>query len=142
MKSILLINALIFSFLTSFSQEQDKGWTLYQSIEGVEIYTQEVDCRSENVPAQKAIIVKVVNNNEYGVKVDWDLSVWYNNEKLTQNVKAGENHYSIDFNGKQTIQGNCDEPTGAFYIFKDFITYVSPTKLTRFELENVSITKI
>jgi len=142
MKNILLITTIIFSCLTGFSQANDKDWILYQSVEGVEIYTLEVDCRSESVPAQKAIIVKIVNNNEYSVKVDWDLSVWYNNEKLTNNVKPGENHYSINFNSKQTIEGNCDEPTGAFYIFKDFITYVSPTKLTRFELENIRITKI
>ncbi len=142
MKNFLVLTAIIFSHLTGFAQLNDKNWILYQSIDGIEIYTQEIDCQSENVPAQKAIIVKVVNTTQSAVKVEWDLTVWYNNEKLVQNVKQGENHYTVDLSSNQTKQGNCDEPNGALYIFKDFITYVSPTKLTRFELENIRITKI
>ena len=142
MKNIIFITALILSQITCFSQIDDKNWILYKSIEGVEIYTQEIDCHSENIPAQKSIIIKVINRNNQAVKVEWDLSVWYNDEKLNHDVKEGENHYSTDFTANQTIEGNCDTPNGAFYIFKDFITYISPTKLTRFDLENIKITKI
>ena len=47
---------------------------------------------------------------------------------------------SVKLSGNQTIEGNCETPYGPLYIFKDFITYVSPTKLTRFELENLTVT--
>jgi hypothetical protein len=141
MRNILILTTLIFAQMVAFTQVDEKSWILYKSIEGVEIYTQEIDCRTNNAPAQKAIIVKVVNRNNQTVKVEWDLSVWYNYEKLVQNVKAGENHYSTDLTANQSVEGNCDAPYGAFYIFKDFITYVSPTKLTQFELENIRITK-
>jgi len=142
MKAMFISIALIFSQLISFSQVDDNNWVLYRSIDGIEIHTQEINCFSNEAPAQKAIIIKVVNHNKDNYRIEWDLSVWYNNEKSVSNIKDGENHHSIDLAGNQTIQGSCDAPYGPFYIFKDFITYVSPTKLTSYELENIRITKI
>lgn len=141
MKSLFVtLHFALLSFL-GFSQG-NQTWSLYQSTNGIEIYTLEVDCRTDQAPAQKAYLVKVVNTNAYNCTVEWDLSVWYNNEKLTDHVKPGENHYTVDLKANESQQGTCDVPYGALYIFKDFITYVSPTKLTSFELENVRVTKI
>jgi len=126
----------------AFSQDETQTWKLYKSIDGVEIYTMESDCRTDNAPAQKGIIIKVVNTTGDKLKVEWDLSVWYNNEKQVRNVKDGENHYSVQLDPNQITQGSCEVPYGALYIFKDFITYVSPTKLTDFSLDNIRITKI
>jgi len=142
MKAIFVSITITFSQLVCFSQIDDNKWVLYKSIDGIEIYTQEINCFSNEAPAQKAIIIKVVNLNRDNCRIEWDLSVWYNSEKLVSNIKDGENHHSIDLNGNQSVLGSCDVPYGPLYIFKDFITYVSPTKLTNFELENILITKI
>ena len=142
MKTIFTSIAIILSQLLVFAQSDNQSWKLYTSIEGIEIYTMETDCRTDDIPAQKAIILKLVNTTGQNLRIEWDLSVWYNYEKLIHDVKDGENHYSIDLNPNQSTQGSCETPYGALYIFKDFITYVSPTKLTNFALENLRITKI
>jgi hypothetical protein len=141
MKTILLSISLALFQAIAFTQEQSK-WTLYKTVEGVEIYTMEADCYPADIPSQKGILVKVVNTNSYRCSVVWDLAVWYNNEKQETGVRDGENRFTTTLDVNQEVQGSCDSPSGAFYIFKDFIVYDSPTKLTRFELENITIARI
>lgn len=141
MRSILTLLFIITTTTSVFSQEQ-KEWTLYSSVNGVDIYFQETNCTTDAAPAQVAYIIKLVNTSQSNVRISWNLAVWYNNEKLTANVSEGENHYELDLTANQTLIGDCNTPFGALYIFKDFITYVSPTKLTRFELENITVANI
>lgn len=124
--------------LTSFAQESE--WQLYASIDGVEIYTMESDCYPTNIPDQKGILIKVVNNNNETVQVEWDKVLWYNDEIITDNTTDDENHYSVQIEKNSSNEGSCDVPRGAFYIFSDFITFKSETKLTRFELQNIKVT--
>ncbi|MBI3133201.1 MAG: hypothetical protein HYZ14_00855 [Bacteroidetes bacterium] len=137
----LLTYSLCF-FLPGIFAQQTNTWNLYSSVEGVEIYYQEVSCTTDQAPAQVAYILKVVNTTGSACRVSWDMEIWYNNEKLAHDVADGENHMTVDLEAKGQVAGTCDAPYGALYIFKDFITYVSPTKLTRFELENIRIAKI
>jgi len=137
MKHIFLFFIIL---IATYSTAQDESkWTLYKSVFGVEVYTQEVDCYAENIPAQKAIIIKVVNTNSSKISIEWDTKIWYNDELVTRSVKDGENHHTLELEGNQTISGSCDVPFGALYIYKDFITYVMPSKLTKFELENITV---
>jgi hypothetical protein len=142
MKKFLFTFGIVLIQALACAQEEVRVWTLYKSVDGIEIYTQEIDCHALNIPAQKAVLVRVVNTNNYSCSVDWDLAVWYNNERLSSQVGDGENHHSTSLKPGEAIEGSCENPYGAFYIFRDFITYISPTKLTRFELENLRITRI
>jgi hypothetical protein len=139
MRSIYLLLSLL--AISSFSISQDqKDWTLYKSIQGVNISYLETSCSTENAPAQIAYIIKIENTTEQSLSVSWDLAVWYNYERLSHDISDGENHYTLGLNPNQTLLGDCATPFGALYIFKDFITYVSPTKLTKFEFENLQVT--
>lgn len=140
MRHLFLASTFIFCSIISFSTDSAK-WTNYASISGVEVNYQEVDCYSNDAPAQKAYLIQVKNTNNYRVSISWDLYVWYNNVKQEMNVATGENHYNLTIEANQELVGNCDQPYGALYIFKDFITYVSPTKLTKFELANITVAK-
>lgn len=138
---LLLSLSFCFSVIcTSFAQ-QENTWNLYSSVNGVSIYFQEVNCSTDQAPAQVAYILKVVNTTASACRISWDLAVWYNNEKLVHDVADGENHMTVEVGPNREVQGTCETPYGALYIFKDFITYVSPTKLTRFELENIQVAK-
>lgn len=128
----------IFAFSNSFSQAETAE-KIYAEINGVVISYTEVNCQTNDAPAQKAYILSVENKNNYRINVSWDLVVWYNNVKQELNTADGENHHSINLEANQKIEGNCEQPFGALYIFKDFITYVSPTKLTKFELLNIKV---
>jgi hypothetical protein len=129
----------IFIVVVNTAISQNSEWTIYKSLNGVDVLYKQVDCVTDQAPSQIAYIVKLENKTNNEVVVSWDLSVWYNNEKLSHDVADGENHYSVKVSANQSIQGNCETPSGPLYIFKDFITYVSPTKLTRFELENLTV---
>ena len=133
----ILIATLCF-ITVAFSQETN-DWSVYAKINGVEVSYMQVDCSAKDIPSQVAYIIKITNSSNTAVTVSWDLVVWYNNEKQEHNVKEGENHHEISLSAGESIQGDCEQPFGALYVFKDFITYVSPTKLTRFELENLKV---
>ena len=138
MRSIFVLLFSLGISSSSIGQEQ-KDWTLYKSIQGVNISYQETNCTTDSAPAQIAYIIKVENTTSQSLSVSWDLAVWYNYERLSHDISDGENHYTLDLNPNQTLIGDCTTPFGALYIFKDFITYVSPTKLTKFEFENLQV---
>ena len=138
MKNVLV--TLCFLTLGFLSNAQEGQWQLYASVDGVDIYTMESDCYPTNIPDQKGIIIKVVNNNNSSVKVEWDKVLWYNDELATNNQTDDENHYTVEIEKNSSREGDCEVPRGAFYIFSDFITFKSETKLTRFELQNIKVT--
>lgn len=141
MKTLLLTISVVLAQALATAQNQ-AGWSLYKTIEGVEIYTKETDCYAADIPSQKAILIQVINTNSYKCTIEWDLAIWYNNEQVTSNVKDGENHHIITLEPAEKLQGDCETPYGPFYIFKDFILYTIETKLTRFDLENPRVTRL
>jgi hypothetical protein len=140
MKSVLVLFSAF--LLTAVSYGQSSGWTLYSTVDGIEFYTAEADCNTSNVPSQKAIIVKVVNPTADHVSVEWDHAIWYNGTLAASNTGNGENHFKIDLEQNSEQEGSCDKPYGAFYIFKDFILYDAPTKMTKFEIQNIVVTRL
>lgn len=140
MKALFFLTVVFLPAFGLFAQNEPT-WNLYQAVNGIEVYTQEVDCYAENIPSQKAILIKIVNTNSIDFIVDWDLKVWYGGELQTDNVKDGENHHSTVIKANSEVAGTCDVPHGALYIYKDFILYTAPTKLTQFELDNINAIK-
>lgn len=138
MKKFLLILAL---FAITSGKAQQQNWELYASVKGVEIYTTHAECFPKNIPDQKGILIKVVNTTDKSWTVEWDKAIWYNNEPVKENVVDSEMHYVIEIGKNETKVGSCDEPRGALYIYEDFITYKSDTKLTRFELNNIKVSR-
>lgn len=140
MKSVFSLICL--SLITSMSFGQEGEWTLYSTVDGVEIYTTEADCFAKNIPDQKAIIVKVVNTTAQDITIEWDKAIWYNDEPVKTNITDDEMHYTVNVKQNSTQEGTCDTPYGPFYIYQDFITYKTETKLTKFELQNVKVTRL
>ena len=141
MRVLMTIFFCFFLALTSTAQ-QNNTWNLYRAVDGVEIYYQQVNCSAENIPSQVAYIIKVVNTTNVACRVSWDMKVWYNDVEQADHIADGENHMTVSVEPNKSVQGECGTPHGPLYIFKDFITYVSDTKLTRFELENIQVAKI
>jgi len=129
-------------FLTASSFGQDSDWKLYSVVDGIEIYTIESDCYATNIPDQKAVIIKVVNTTNNDLTVEWDKAIWYNDQLATENTADEENHYLVKVKKNSSKEGSCEIPRGPFYIYKDFITYKTETKLTKFELQNIKVTRI
>ena len=139
MKTSTLLTSLVIS-LISFSQETD--WKLYTSQNGVNIYSMEIDCYAKNIPDQKAIIIKVVNTTDKPIQLEWDRAIWYNDKLITDNVQEDEEHAILKVNANSSVEGSCNTPSGPLYLYKDFITYQTDTKLTQFELQNIQVVRL
>lgn len=140
MKTLALLISLLFCSISTFSQEAD--WKIYISQNGVNIYTKEIDCFAKNIPDQIAIIIKVENTTGDRIQLEWDRAIWYNDILATDNTTDGENHMILEVNGNSFVEGSCDTPRGPLYIYKDFITYQTDTKLTKFELHNLQVIRL
>jgi len=128
--------------VSTYSWSQNSEWTLYQNVDGVNIYTKNVDCNAKNIPDQKAVLIKVENTLNQECTIEWDEVIWYNGVQHTLNLSDGENHSVVELGKKEAQTGDCETPRGALYIFSDFITYDSDTKLTKFELQNIKVTRL
>ena len=120
---------------------QSESWQLYEAIDGVEIYTQEVECLENKLPDQVAYLVKVVNTTNKNIQVEWDLAIWYNGKKVTGDAPNPENHHVTVVEKESEVEGDCTLPRGALYIIKEFKAASSTTKLTKFEFQNIQISK-
>ena len=141
MKKLILAAVTLFITTVSLSQNEN-NWELYNQTQGVQIYSQEVNCFAKNIPDQIAVLLKVVNTTGHRIRIEWDIAIWYNDIEVVNNISDGENHYSIELDANGLIIGDCEIPYGALYIYKDFITYKTDTKLSKFELQNITVTQL
>ena len=125
--------------ITSISMAQSNDWQLYKTVEGVEIYTKLEECLDNKLPDQRAVIIKVVNTQSADVTVDWDLMIWYSGKLITTEPQSPENHFSFTVTKNSSVEGSCDNPRGAFYIMKEWISLSNSRKLSRFELDNIQV---
>ncbi|MEX1002005.1 MAG: hypothetical protein WDZ35_07810 [Crocinitomicaceae bacterium] len=140
MKNYLILICVF--FFSTLAVAQDTEWELYATVDGVEIYTRSVDCYAKNIPDQKAVIIKVVNTTGEQLNIEWDEAIWYNGEPVKENATDDENHYTISLPPNKSVEGECETPRGALYIYKDFITYETDVKLTKFELQNIKVSRL
>jgi hypothetical protein len=139
MKKILVLALSI--AISTLTYSQTDNWSLYKTVEGIEIYTQEVECLENKLPDQTAYIVKVVNSTNKNLTVEWDLAIWYNGKLITGSEPSAENHQTVVLGKNETRIGDCETPRGALYIIKGFKAASSTTKLTKFEFQNIQISK-
>lgn len=134
LKNLLILGLLMLAPLFSNAQQ----WTEYAEVDGVKIFESEIECRENNIPPQLAVIFKVVNTTNKQITIEWDLQIWYN-DVAHENDSDAENHMSITLEPNQSIEGDCLTPSGALYIYKDFLVYKAKQKLTQFELQNITV---
>jgi len=139
MKSFFIL--LILS-ISSISLSQNEGeWQLFKSVSGVDFYQKETDCTPDNIPSQKGVLIKIINTNEVSASISWELDVWYNDVQHKANIRDGENEYHFTLDSNEKVEGSCNVPNGALYIFKEFIVFKDDTKMTKFEFRNIKIQK-
>ena len=132
---------ILFTFLTTLfvSTAMCQEWKLIHSENGVNIYQKEADCEIRNVPDEKRYLIKIENTNASAVDVEWDTKIWYNDNCINCNSNSAENHHSFRVEANSNLAGNCESTESALYVFRSFIDLKSPTKLTKYELQNVTV---
>jgi hypothetical protein len=137
-QTISFLMLVFFASVFSFAQAE---WTLFQSSNGVEIYTKEVVCSpAGNDVLAEMIIIKVINKTGNAKNISWQYDLYYNHQCKT----CGNDEYQINFelNGYQTIEGICRTLQGIpnLYIHKKFISKIINTEeLNDFNLSEITI---
>ena len=138
----LTLIALIFVSLISNAQS---NWTIYKSINGVNIYTKESDCifKDGSNMNQRVILFKLENTNKEEITINWTLRVWYNDKEMINNGNAGQRNYSFIVAANQSIEGDCSQlsNTKNLYLYKQFLDMENSAVLTRFEFESLKVIK-
>ena len=114
-----------------------KEWTLFKSVDGVEIYTK-IESNTFNKVKTNYQIFKYKNTNKYEVVVSWKLNLWYNGVCRACDLPS-PNEYEMTL----TLKAN-DVKTGtATSESKIFAFYQSSegmSPLDKFEFDNLKIT--
>lgn len=135
------ISILMLFFCASGFSSAQAEWTLFQSSNGVEIYTKEIVCSpAGNDVLAEMIIFKVTNKTGNTKNISWQYDLYYNQQCKT----CGKDEYQINFdlNGYQTIEGICRSKQGLpnLYIHKKFVNKIINTEeLTEFNLSELTI---
>jgi len=140
--SVLFV-MLFFVFVgKTIAQEHPSNWTLYKSIDGVEIFYKYSDCISTQGTDQERVILKFNNTNKYAVSIDWKTLIWYNNVCHNCDNADPEFDLSIKLLKQTSVEGNCEERSSNLSFYSDFLDYQAKQKLSNFELSNLVIKKL
>ncbi len=133
---------LFFSFASGFAQK-NTGWSPIgltasgKNIQnGVEAFYQISKCDHKDV-----ILIKLVNQNEFAVNVEWNDAIFTKEQQWIRNEKADVKK-CLTINGGETKTGECSEksPKELIVIVHDFIKDIDEFNL--FRITNLNITSI
>lgn len=151
MKTNLLFGILAFLFSSGIIIAGNEGWTLYKSIDGVQIYSKVIPCSASSDPAQtnanhEIMIFRFVNTTDKEVSVSWIFDVWYGNNCRTCGLKADQKkdytHY-LKLKANQTIEGTCtDKLNSGLMLLSGKLNKENQKKLTKYEMNNLTISVI
>lgn len=127
--------------LISFFSFSQKEWTKYQSVDGVNIYTKESSCYPENIPSQKVILIKIENTLNVKISISWKLRVWYDDKESKLDPADTERNITFNLVANQIIESDCSLSIHNLYLYKQFLEFKNASVLTKFILENITITK-
>ncbi|MBN2745897.1 MAG: hypothetical protein JXR34_04150 [Bacteroidales bacterium] len=122
----------------SFSFTSDQSWILYNTFDGVEVYSKTASV-DQNPNGEKAMLFKYSNTNASVVELSWRLDLYYGDNCRGCNLPSpNEYEVSITLNAGQTIAGSVSDTDITKKVFYSNESK-NITPLTRFEFTNVSV---
>lgn len=119
----------VFAF-TASAQEN------YFSNDQVTITSQKVECHyPENGIHSEYVFLKITNNTSQEISINYDLDLWYNNEKRTPDVTNFS--YTIPANG--SVEGSCESRKSGLSVYSKILDLPAKTGLTKYELNNLKV---
>jgi hypothetical protein len=134
-----MLGVVVFSNL-GYSQVSS-DWKLTKELNGVQFYTQKVNCHDEvNGIHKEIVVVKVVNTTGYKFQIKWNYELWYDNKCVNCGVKNKENAFTYVIDADQTLEGDCiSKKDKGLQIFSKFLNYNDKAELTKFNIVNVTV---
>jgi len=128
-----------------FTQAQNNSaWSLHKQENGIEIYTQTVECeiRSEGFH-QEFVLLMFVNTTPLNQKIEWQLESWYYGtgyEGRCVTCDKDEYKFSLNIPANSTVTGNCDlYSESKLKIFSKFLNFKTDVGLEKFNIDILNI---
>lgn len=138
MKQVLIIIGLTFFIELSIAQNND-GWRLIQSENGIEIYGKDAICNPTGNDVQaEVILLKVVNTSSQKARVSWHYQIAYNGECRTCN--NDEYRIELELGPNQIIENTCNY-NNRLIVHKRFINKPNPLDFTSFNIAQLNVIK-
>jgi len=140
-----ILPVLLFASVLFTGVSNAGNWQLYTELDGIRIEYKYADCDLERGYDQQWVLLKITNTTGNTKLVEWKNNLWYNDECKTCDVTSGEYHRTVSVGGGKTLEGTCSiYGNGSLNIFVKFsdsqYQNPNPEVLTKFELENLTIT--
>lgn len=79
--------------------------------------------------------ITITNKTANEVTVDYNLDLWYNNEKRTPDVT----HYSFTIPANSSVSGSCADRKAGLSVYSKILDLPAKTGLTKFELNELKV---
>ena len=136
MKKILLLFTLIIS-ISIFAQ---KDWTLYKSVDGINIYYKYTECHDIHNGIHKELVVfKFENKTENTYELSWTFDLIYSKQE-SDKTQHSEQARKLILKRESSLSFSCDNPE--YSIFVRHLNYPDLAKLEKFELANMKLQRI
>ncbi len=146
MKCFSFLFLLSFVISHSYSQavqiEKSYDWTYYTEVSGVTVDYKFTEC---NIPSEgyfrELVLLRLTNNNDYDVIVDWDIVKWYGLQCVNCDMSNPEQHRTVEVIANSIREGTCAlDEFPRMKLFSKFLNYdMSDGELTNFQLENITV---
>jgi len=146
MKTKTIFLSFVLSFLiftVSFSQN-NANWELHKEVNGIQIYTQTVDCRIESEGFfQQFVLLKFVNTTQLNLKISWQLESWYfgpGYEGKCATCDKDEYKFDLIVPAGELIVGACDiYSESKLKIFSKFLNFTTDVGLERYNIAVIDV---
>lgn len=139
MMRLLWLSALLFIIGTLHAQTE---WTVYNEVNGVTISQSLQNCsRPADGIYKEYYLLKYTNGNNYDVVLQFNRAVWYNGQ-CTGCDGGDEHQVSITLPANDTLTGECTGRDKAYMIFNRMLDNSSKSVLEKFELRDITVTKL
>ena len=124
------------------SPESDDNWTLYKSVDGIEIRYKATDCTFATTNwEQRWFLLQITNTNADSRTIEWDTHIYVGNQCKTCG-NSGEYHKTFVVDGGETVEGECSlSGDRNLTIFIQFNDKPNNEVYDRFELENIMVSE-
>ncbi len=114
-------------------------WQLYSELNGIQIYYKKVECNDvHNGIFSEYVYFQIVNTTNVAMNVSWDEEIWRDNKCMSCGKNPAEFHKEFVIDAGDIIEPTC-KTKRQLKMFSKFLNNISPSELTQFKLNNLTI---
>lgn len=135
---LIALTSITSAFKISLNSATEK-WTLYKSIDGVNIYSKATTCFAYGVN-NTYLLFKYENTTNERKELSWRLDIWFGENCRSCNLPSpNEYEFSLYLNPKETKEGNCKYLDDKRFMIYKASENAKLQPLAKFEFSNLTV---